>query len=176
MLKRCALCICLFCCLLGGCGSAAEPPVDYEAMMRETLNRSFSFRADIQWEEMEASAFVEKGEDGSMQLAFDSPELLEGLSVTLSEEEARIEYRGMEMPLEGTDIPAQSILPVLRQLLFTGGWEGLSVREEEETVTAEGSFYTAAFQIILEKETMEIKEILIPDLDAQIQVSEFEFL
>ena len=176
MLKRCtALFCCLFCILCAGCSSVRDAATDYGALARETLAKNYSFKAHIAWEDMTADADLAKSSPTDIQVDFTAPETLEGLSAVFGESQVKVFYRGMEMDLGEYDIPAQSILPVLWELLSADSSLSLTAETGEETVTAKGSLYVTAFEITFEKETMKIQNISIPDLGAQVTMTEFEF-
>ena len=157
-----------------GC-SEAEPPEDYDTLVREALARNYSFDAHIQWEDMEAEAFVDKIGSEHIKVDFLAPEIWEGLSVNLEGEEATIFYRGMEMQIGEYEIPAQSILPTLWELLSGETALGMTAEVGEEVVTAKGSFYFAAFEMDFCRDGMEIQSIRIPDLNAVVEVENFSF-
>ena len=160
--------------LAAGCAGAGEPPADYAALARESLGREYAFSASFAYGGETAEARVEKTGEADLRLEFTAPELLEGLVVSAAGEEVRVEYRGAEVDLSAYDLPTQSILFLLREVL-TGGGE-LSVTEGEETVTLSGASVVASYELDFDRETMELREIRIPSVDGVVAVSDFAFL
>ena len=153
------------CCylMLVGC-QRLEKTIDYQAKVLETLGRSFSFQGELSWEDMAIVAHVTKMASTDLQVDFAVPEEVAGLSVLLQKDAAKVLYRGMELDMKAYDIPAQSVLPVLWDLLSGQNQTGLTVQAENQRVTARGSLYLTSFTMTFHQESMILEEISIPDL------------
>ena len=161
---------------LGGCGKVKERMTDYDSLVKESLGRAYSFTAEFAYDGGTAAAQVTKTGEADVRLDFTAPETLDGLSVSAGGEEILVEYRGMEVDLSAYGLPTQSILTLLREVL-TGEKEGkLTTEVGEDTVTASGTIILTTYQIVFDKETMEIRKILIPSVDGEVAVTDFTYL
>ena len=85
-------------------------------------------------------------------------------------------YKRQELDLTSFEIPTQSILNLLREVLAVEHPEGLDVKVEEDTVIASGSIMIASYEITFQKETMAIEKVTVPSADAELLASNFTFL
>ena len=158
-----------------GCGTVKEQMTDYDSLVKESLGRDYSFTAEFAYDGTTAVAQVTKTGEADVLLEFTAPETLEGLKVSAGEE-IRVEFRGMEVDLSAYDLPTQSILTLLREVL-TGEKEGrLTTQVEDDTVTASGTIILTTYEIVFDKETMEIRKVLIPSVDGEVSITDFTYL
>lgn len=170
-----AVCTLLCYLMLTGCRGIEKTP-DYSTKVTEALAQNFSFQGELTWEDMTVIANVVKTDPTDLQVNFTAPENVAGLSVILQKDTAKVLYRGMELDMKAYDIPAQSVLPVLWELLSGKNQTGLTVQAEDEQVIARGSLYLTSFTMIFDKKTMILQEISIPDLGVVVIVKDFKFL
>lgn len=161
--------------LLAGCAKLREQTTDYDALVKETLAREYTFTAQMTYDGTEAEAQVTKTGAADIAAEFSAPEALSGLTVTAVGEEIKVQFRGMDVDLSPYTLPTQSVLTLLREVL-TGEKSGkLTTRVEEETVTASGSILLTTYEIVFDKETMEVREVRIPSIDGVVKISDFTF-
>lgn len=161
--------------LLGGCDKLQEQMTDYDQLVRDTLAREYSFTAEIAYNGTDATVYVVKTGVGDLQVDFLAPESMEGLSVTAIGDALTARFRGMEVDISSYALPAQSVLVLLREVL-SGEKEKLNVRTDEDTVTASGSILLTNYDLIFDKATMELRQVLIPSVDGVADITEFDFL
>ncbi len=161
--------------LLGGCGKLGGQSEDYDALVKETLAREYSFTGKMTYDGTEAEAKFVKTGVSDITAEFSAPEALAGLTVVTAGEEVKVQFRGMDVDLSAYTLPTQSALALLREIL-TGEKSGkLTVKAEEETLVASGSILLTTYEIVFDKETMEVREVRIPSLDGVVEVSDFVF-
>lgn len=161
--------------LLGGCDKLQEQMTDYDQLVRETLAREYSFTAEAAYNGAEATVYVVKTGVGDLQVDFLAPASMEGLSVTAVGDDLTARFRGMEVDISAYALPAQSVLALLREVL--DGEKGkLDIRVGDDTVTASGSILLAGYDLVFDKETMELRQVLIPSVDGTADITEFDFL
>lgn len=161
--------------LLGGCGKLREQVTDYDALVRETLGREYTFTARMTYNGTEAEAFFTKTGVSDVTAEFSAPEALNGLTVTAAGEDIQVQFRGMDVDLTPYTLPTQSLLTLLREVL-TGEKAGkLTTTVEEDKVIASGSILLATYDIIFDKETMAVEEVRIPAIEGVIEIGEFTF-
>lgn len=172
--KRVALLLAVL--VLGGCSNTPLVKTDYQKLVGDTLAKNYAFDAKVEWQEEDAVIKVEKTGPEEMKVTFLEPEALKDLVAALSGEDVTLSYRGMKMDLGMYDIPAQSILPVLWDLLSAKSTKSLKVTEKDDTVKADGSLYMTGFTITFDKKTMNLQKIEVPELETLLTVTKFEFL
>jgi len=161
--------------LLGGCAKLREQTTDYDTLVRDTLAREYTFTAEMTYDGAEAKAFLTKTGTADIRAEFSAPEALEGLTVTAAGEEIQVQFRGMDVDLSPYTLPTQSILTLLREVL-TGEKAGkLTTQVEEDRVIASGSILLTTYEIVFDKETMAVEQVLIPSIDGEVTVSDFTF-
>lgn len=161
--------------LVGGCDKLQEQMTDYDQLVRETLAREYSFTAQAAYNGTEATVYVVKTGVGDLQVDFLAPASMEGLSVTAVGEELIARFRGMEVDISAYALPAQSVLALLREVL-KGEKGKLTIQTDDETVTASGSILLTGYDLVFDKETMELRKILIPSVDGTADITDFDFL
>lgn len=161
---------------MGGCDSLQEQMTDYDALVRETLAREYSFTAEVAYNGTDATVQVVKTGAGDLQLDFTAPPSMEGLSVTAEGEELTVRFRGMEVDISAYAIPAQSVLTLLREVLAGEKPAKLDIQADDETVTASGSILLTSYDLTFDKETMALTRILIPSVEGEADISDFTFL
>lgn len=161
--------------LLGGCDKLQEQMTDYDQLVRDTLAREYSFTADVAYSGTEATVYVVKTGVGDLQVDFLAPASMEGLSVTAMGDVLSARFRGMEVDISAYALPAQSVLPLLREVL-SGEKDKLDIRVDDGTVTASGSILLTNYDLVFNKETMELRQVLIPSVDGAANITEFDFL
>lgn len=161
--------------LLGGCEKLQEQMTDYDQLVRDTLAREYSFTADVAYSGTEATVYVVKTGVGDLQVDFLAPESMEGLSVAAVGDDLTARFRGMEVDTSAYALPAQSVLSLLREVL-SGEKDKLDIRADDGTVTASGSILLTNYDLVFDKETMELKQVLIPSAEGRAEISEFDFL
>ncbi len=162
--------------LLAGCRGMGGPGVDYDALVRQTLAREYSFTAEAAYSGTTATLQLTKTGEADLQADFTAPEALNGLSVTAAGEALTVRFRGMEVDLSAYAIPTQSLMTLVREVL-TGEKSGkLTVEAEEDTVTASGSILLTTYQLIFDKETMALEKIVIPSVEGEAIITDFRFL
>ena len=161
--------------LLGGCGKLGGQSEDYDALVKETLAREYSFTGKMTYDGTEAEAKFVKTGVSDITAEFSAPEALAGLTVVTAGEEVKVQFRGMDVDLSAYTLPTQSALTLLREIL-TGEKAGkLTVKAEEEQLVASGSILLTTYEIVFDKETMEVQEVRIPSLDGVVEISDFSF-
>lgn len=161
--------------LLGGCGKLKERTTDYDALVRETLGREYTFTARMTYSGTEAEAFLTKTGVSDVTAEFTAPEALSGLTVAAAGEEIKVQFRGMDVDLSSYTLPTQSILTLLREVL-TGEKAGkLTTQVEEDKVRASGSILLTTYEIVFDKESMAVEEVRIPSIDGVVEIGEFTF-
>ena len=88
------------------------------------------------------------------------------------------EVSGQELPdrfrLEGVYLCVEDIGE--EREILTGEKAGkLTVKAEEEQLVASGSILLTTYEIVFDKETMEVQEVRIPSLDGVVEISDFSF-
>lgn len=161
--------------LLGGCDKLQEQMTDYDQLVRDTLAREYSFTADVAYSGTEATVYVVKTGVGDLQVDFLAPESMEGLSVTAVGDALTARFRGMEVDISAYALPAQSVLALLREVL-SGEKDKLDVQADGDTVTASGSILLTSYDLVFDRETMELKRVLIPSVEGAAEITEFDFL
>ena len=162
--------------LLAGCRGMGGSGVDYDALVRQTLAREYSFTAEAAYSGTTATLQLTKTGEAVLQADFTAPEALNGLSVTAAGEALTVRFRGMEVDLSAYAIPTQSLMTLVREVL-TGEKSGkLTVEAEEDTVTASGSILLTTYQLIFDKETMALEKIVIPSVEGEAIITDFRFL
>lgn len=162
--------------LLAGCRGIGGPGVDYDALVRQTLAREYSFTAEAAYSGTTATLQLTKTGEADLQADFTAPEALNGLSVTAAGEALTVRFRGMEVDLSAYAIPTQSLMTLVREVL-TGEKSGkLTVEAEEDTVTASGSILLTTYQLVFDKETMALEKIVIPSVEGEAIITDFRFL
>lgn len=161
--------------LLGGCEQLQEQMTDYDRLVRDALAREYSFTAEVAYSGTDATVYVVKTGVGDLQVDFLAPASMEGLSVTAVGDDLTARFRGMEVDISAYALPAQSVLSLLREIL-SGDKDKLDVRAGDETVTASGSILLTNYDLIFDKETMELRQVLIPSVEGKADISEFDFL
>ncbi len=162
--------------LLAGCRGMGGAGVDYDALVRQTLAREYSFTAEAAYSGTTATLQLTKTGEADLQADFTAPEALNGLSVTAAGEALTVRFRGMEVDLSAYAIPTQSLMTLVREVL-TGEKSGkLTVEAEEDTVTASGSILLTTYQLIFDKETMALEKIVIPSVEGEAIITDFRFL
>lgn len=162
--------------LLAGCRGMGGPGVDYDALVRQTLAREYSFTAEAAYSGTTATLQLTKTGEADLQADFTAPEALNGLSVTAAGEALTVRFRGMEVDLSAYAIPTQSLMTLMREVL-TGEKSGkLTVEAEEDTVTASGSILLTTYQLVFDKETMALEKIVIPSVEGEAIITDFRFL
>lgn len=162
--------------LLAGCRGMGGPGVDYDALVRQTLAREYSFTAEAAYSGTTATLQLTKTGEADLQADFTAPEALNGLSVTAAGEALTVRFRGMEVDLSAYAIPTQSLMTLVREVL-TGEKSGkLTVEAEEDTVTASGSILLTTYQLVFDKETMALEKIVIPSVEGEAIITDFRFL
>lgn len=160
---------------LGGCDKLREQMTDYDQLVRDTLAREYSFTADIAYNGTDATVYVVKTGVGDLQVDFLAPAAMEGLSVTAVGDALTARFRGMEVDISAYALPAQSVLVLLREVL-SGEKEKLVTRADEDSVTASGSILLTSFDLIFDKDTMKLRQVLIPSVEGVADITEFDFL
>lgn len=162
--------------LLAGCRGIGRPAVDYDALVRETLAREYTMTADIAYGGTGAVVTLTKTGEADLEAVFSAPEVLAGLTVTAVGERVAVRYRGMDVDLSAYAVPTQSLTTLLREVL-TGEKEGrLTVEAAGDTVTASGSILLTTYQLIFDKETMALRQVLIPSVEGTADITDFRFL
>lgn len=161
--------------LLGGCDKLREQITDYDQLVRQTLAREYSFTAEVAYNGTDATVYVVKTGVGDLQVDFTAPAALEGLSVTAVGEDLTARFRGMEVDISSYALPAQSVLVLLREVL-SGEKGELDIRVDDDTVTAGGSILLTNYDLLFDKDTMKLRQVLIPSVDGVADISEFDFL
>ena len=106
--------------LLAGCRGMGGPGVDYDALVRQTLAREYSFTAEAAYSGTTATLQLTKTGEADLQADFTAPEALNGLSVTAAGEALTVRFRGMEVDLSAYAIPTQSLMTLVREVLKIG--------------------------------------------------------
>lgn len=148
---------------------------DYDQLVRETLARDYSFTAEAAYNGADATIYVVKTGEGSLQVDFLAPAALEQLSLTAAGDILTARFRGIEVDISAYALPAQSVLVLLREVL-TGEKEKLDIRADGDTVTAGGSILLTSYDLVFDKDTMKLRQILIPSVDGVTDITEFDFL
>ncbi len=160
---------------MAGCRQVKDMTTDYKKLVRDTLAREYSFDAEMSYSGTTAVGHIQKTGETDIRVEFSAPAAFQGLVVSTKGEEIQAEYLGMELDLSVFEIPTQSVLTLLREVLAAPQPDNITVEVGEDTVTASGSIIIASYEIVFDKETMAIRSISVPSADAQLIVSNFVF-
>ena len=156
--------------MLVGCGKAQQQE-DYSEKVQETLRQNYRFTATFKYEEIEGEALIEKTAEDHLVASISKPATMEGMVITLSGEDVSLAYHTMEIDLSGYQLPTESIVSVLRQIL---AGEGISsVTEESGIVTATGDYVLFHYNVTFDAATMTPLTISVPELAIEVTITDF---
>jgi len=166
-------CMAAVLCLFSGC---AQEKTDegYRETASKIMSGSFSFDAKVKAMEYTAEVSVSKSAEGDIGMKFHSPEVLNGLDVREKGGKLTVLYRELEVDISSYDIPAQSIVTVIKEALSEEGLASAETEVSQEEVVFKGTAFLSRYRLCFSKKDMKLLRIEFPGLDVQITVENFK--
>lgn len=139
------------------------------------LKPSFSSNAKIRCGNLEIKSIFSKEENGRFLLEFQSPEVLQGMSMQYTSDQITIEYRGLTGNYPPDGVSQKAIGKILIDAISSFCQGGtLEMRSNGTQLEARGKLQESGndFLLILEESSGKLLSLQVPDADLMVSFSE----
>lgn len=165
ILSAAAACL-LFCTGCAGQPASSVPPQAQAAA--ETLQKPFQAAADIRMGGIEASADLNKSEDGVFSFVFQKPATISGMTVTMDRETIGLSYLGLHVEADSEEVLNSAVTKAIVAAINRAAQpEGVSVSVEGTAITVSGETETGDFSLTLDQRNQSLLTLSIPSLDLE---------
>ena len=133
--------------------------------------------ATIRYQGLTALATVSQAEPSSCSFVLESPKHLAGMGYVFRQDDVDVNYKGMSFTFVRDFMPYSAVANITVQALSR------VINDDELTVTAEndehkirGTVETGEFILTIDRDTGEIRKLLVPAQEIEIEFHNFRFL
>ena len=135
---------------------------------------SFTCKATISYNGLEAEADVTRSLDGSTRVTLNSPEALQGLQFDFSEDSVSLNFKGLRLDVEPSSFLASSLASALVDAFDTAlRDENFSAKKKDGAVEYTAKGQTGGFTLRLDEKTGAPLSLTVPSLDLTCNVSDY---
>ncbi len=133
----------------------------------------YSCTADVLWGETDAEITLKRLGNGDWDVAFSSPDTLNGLSVSFRDGDTHCEMNGISADMKKDDIPDGSLFELICGTLDEAALNTSSLQEAENELILKGRTDSGAYELVFEPETLTLCGIRIPDCELEAVIEDF---
>ena len=156
-------CLCLL--LLVGCASGKEEV--------QPVTKGFTCRMAIEYREMELDGQLTRFDNGKLQLAFDRPLSLSGITIGWDGENMTMELGGVSINVAEDKIPEGALVKGLLQVLAAEAVDGV---ESKEGYVFAGKVDGQAYTLVCDPTTGLPRSLSVPDNELHANFTEASLL
>ena len=159
--------------LLPGCGVKTTPP-----KLPPQLQQPFQAKATIEYGDLSISALLFKEKEDCFRLEFQSPDVLNGMSMSFEADQITIQYRGLTGSYRPGSLPQAAVGQLLAESIGTVcQGEKLQLSLNESVLHAEVVLAGKedSFTVTMDAQSGILQTLTIPGQDFQVTFQEFSF-
>lgn len=150
--------------LLTSCGEKAVVP---------PITDGFTCYADVTYQEMELKGKLTCGKDGTVQMRFDEPKSLKGITLLWDGNEMKMALGEMSMSVPREKVPQGALLCCLAQVMAADHKEGKAV---DDRYVIAGETEGKAYELVCDPQTGTPLSLSIPDEELTATFTDFHSL
>ena len=158
--------------LLFGCGTKKKAEeISYN------FSKGFSCTAAIHFNGMDIKAAVQKTATGLYEIKIIDPQLLDGLSFSLSGGQVVVKYKDIVFDIDSDYFISKSFATDIAGVLDnTANHSNTEFKLENQDIVVSGTSGGASYSVRLDKNTGALKSLAIPSKHISAEFTEFNFL
>lgn len=142
----------------------------------QTLNKSFSAKANIKLDQTTLVADINKTAPDAMTLQIAEPDTLKDLCFTYNGSDIVVSYKNMQVSLTDDSLISKGIAGMIMKAVNASTEEsGISMHTKDGVLVLTGKTEEGKFTMQVDKKTGSILNLSIPSLDLECEFSNFMF-
>ena len=156
--------------MLAGCGR--EPAAPSSEEVSRAVQKPFEAAADIQMGGVAATVDLNRTEDEVFSFVFHEPKALDGMTVTMDDENIGLSYLGLHIEADSEDVLNSAVTKAIVAAINQAAEpEGITVGVEGSAVTVSGETDAGEFTLTLDQKNQSLLTLSIPNLDLECRFS-----
>ena len=156
-------------CLFAGCAGGERPVSAPDAeTVSEAVQKPFDAVAQIKMGGIEATADLNKSEDGVFSFAFTAPKTLAGMTITMDKENIGLSYLGLSIEADSEAVLNSAVTKAIVAAVNKAAEpNGITIGVEGTAFTVRGETESGEFLITLDQRNQSLLSLSIPNLDLE---------
>lgn len=151
-----------------GCGRAEVASVPDAQEVSEAVQQPFDAVAQIKMGGIEATADLNRSEEGVFSFAFTAPKTLSEMTITMDKENIGLSYLGLSVEADSEEVLNSSVTKAIVAAINRAAEpNGIQIGVEGTAVTVTGETDTGEFILTLDQRNRSLLSVSIPDLDLE---------
>lgn len=139
--------------------------------------KPFNTQAKIEYGTLNANLNINKDKEQKYDIEFTSPETLSGMAFSVDGNRIKISYRDINMEMTTDEFFDSSVIKMLvSSLNKVTSQNGVDISINSDCITIGGSLDNGNFELILNKESMDMLSLNIPTSDFKLEFENFNFI
>ncbi|NMB30137.1 MAG: hypothetical protein GX988_01645 [Clostridiales bacterium] len=165
----CIILIVLSLLILTSCKNKDNPPPP-------DLNRGFTCNADITYGDLTATAEIARTGAGVWDLKFTSPTNLKDITLSYSEGDVKVGYKGFSFSMPESSLPVKAIASSIIGAIDNAATQsGIEVKSSGDDVIVNGKSDVGNYILTIDPKDDTVISVAIPDIDLSVKFDSFVF-
>ncbi|NMA79468.1 MAG: hypothetical protein GX967_02335 [Clostridiales bacterium] len=140
------------------------------------LNRGFTCNADINYGDLSATAEIKRTGAGVWDLKFTSPKNLKDISLSYSEGDVKVGYKGFSFSISESALPIKAIASSIIGAIDNAATQsGIDVKSSGDDFIINGKTDVGNYILTINPEDDTVISVSIPDIDLLVTFDSFTF-
>ncbi|MEG1448821.1 MAG: hypothetical protein RR048_02105 [Oscillospiraceae bacterium] len=180
MTKKITKCLCMFfvfAIILTGCSTSKKnnEQIKSEASLQST--KPFTTQAKFEYGGLSANLNISKEQEQKYDILFTSPESLSGMAFSVDGDKIQISYRDINMKMTTDEFFDSSVIKmIVSSLNKVTSQNGVDISIDSDKIIVGGSLDNGNFELILNKENMDMLSLCVPSADFKLKFENFNFI
>lgn len=163
--------------MLTGCNLDKKSNSELKSDASIKSTQPFNTQAKIEYGTLNANLNISKDKEQKYDIEFTSPQTLAGMAFSVDGNKIKISYRDINMEMTTDEFFDSSVIKMLvSSLNKVTSQNGVDISINSSCITIGGSLDNGNFELILNKENMDMLSLNIPNADFKLEFENFNFI
>lgn len=160
-----------------GCNLLGDDKEELKSEASIQSTQPFNTEAKIEYGTLNAVVNIAKDKEQKYDIEFTSPETLEGMSFSVNGNKVMLSYKDINMEMTTDEFFNSSIVKMLiSSLNKVTSQNGVDIDINDTNITITGTLENGNFELILNKDNMDMLNLNIPSQDFKLEFNNFNFI
>lgn len=165
------------CLMLSSCGLEKNRDEELKNLAREECSKSFDSICSFSVGEIKGKLSLGKRENEHYSLVFLSPSSISNMKFEIEGDKIIIGYKGIEKEMDKSELFSSSVIKIISACLSsTEIGENINITSGKDCIEVTGATDDFNFKLLLNKDTMDMLSLSVPEEDLELKFENFNLI
>lgn len=141
----------------------------------QKYDEEYQTTANIEYNGTKIKVDIKKDSEGTTEVTFVEPKMLEGMSFAVEEDNIKVSYLGMTFNIDPENLSSSIIVSTIVSAFNTvAAGSGITAEVDKSTLNVSGNTNNANFMLVLDKKTGNALTLEIPSMNLSAEFENFK--